>query len=255
MILLRNAPIFLLIMPFAALLQGFSGLGFGIVNMAGFSFLDFDLERISVVVTIVFTLNTFLLLYLSNIRMRIKWKIVLFISIGVLIGIPVGYRFILMFHQMPLFKISLGIIILIASLFFFFPLRFRRKIHPAYGIFFGAVSGFIAGAFMTGGPPLTLYLYSQIDDPRDMKSTVQAAFIIGGFIRLFTVGVGKAGYSTNILLIALIVQLPSFIMLFIGHFLSEKIGLQLIRKIIYGLIGFFGVVIAVNGFAGYIQSL
>ena len=175
------------------------------------------------------------------------------ITIGTIIGIPVGYQFILHYHQLPLFKFFLGIIILFASLFFLFPFRLKREIHPAYGILFGMVSGFIAGAFMSGGPPLTLYLYSQIEDPRDMKSTLQGSFIIGGFIRLFTVGVGKAGYSKSILFISLVVLLPSFLMLFFGHWLSEKLRSQLIRKIIYGLLGFFGAIIAFNGFLAYNQ--
>jgi uncharacterized membrane protein YfcA len=245
----------LIIMPLAALVKGFSGLGFGIINMTTFSFLGVNLERISVVITIIFTVNTLILLYLSHKRMKTDWKRVLLISIGSLIGIPAGYRFILLYHQLPLFKFSLGLVILIASLFFFIPFHFKRQMHPAYGILFGAISGFIGGAFMSGGPPLTLYLYSQMEDPRDMKSTLQAAFIIGGLIRLFTVGIGKAGFSKSILIVSLLAIAPSFFMLYIGHLLSEKLRFGLINKLIYGLLGCFGAVIAINGLSAHLQGM
>lgn len=250
MLTLNNVIIIMLTMSFAALVQGFSGLGFGIINMTVFSFLTFNLERISVAVTIIFIFNTLLLLFLSHKRMKIDWIRVLLVSIGMVLFIPVGYRFILLFYQLPVFKFALGLVILLASLFLLLSFRYKKKIHTAYGILFGCVSGFIAGAFMSGGPPTTLYLYSQIEDPRDMKSTTQAIFIIGGFTRLFTVGIGQIGFTKDVLLISLIVQIPSFLMLVLGHFISEKLDTHIIRKIIYGLLGFFGVIIAVNGFIG-----
>ena len=249
----KIAPI-LIVIPLAAGVRGFAGLGSGIISMTTFSLLDANLERVSVVLNIIFLINTVILLYLSSKRMKINWRQVLFVSIGTAIGIPAGYQFILQYHQMPLFKFYLGIIILLGSGYFFFPFRFRKRIHPTFGILFGAVSGFIAGAFMSGGPPLSLYLYAQMDDPRDMKGTLQATFIISSVIRLVTVGVGKAGYTEDVLLTALIILVPAAVLLYVGHRVSEKLDLHLIRKLIYGLLGIFGAIIAVNGMVSYLSS-
>ncbi len=251
---LKKTMPYLIVIPLAAGVRGFSGLGSGIITMTTFSLLDANLERVSVVLNIIFTINTVILLYLSSRRTRIVWRQVLFVSIGTAIGIPAGYQFILRYHQLPLFKFFLGIIILFGSLYFFFPFHFRKRIQPSFGILFGTVSGFIAGAFMSGGPPLSLYLYSQMDDPRDMKGTLQATFIISSVIRLVTVGVGRAGYSREVLLTALVVFIPAAFMLYIGHRVSEKLDLHLIRKLIYGLLGCFGVVIAINGIATYLSG-
>jgi uncharacterized membrane protein YfcA len=240
---------FLVVIPLAAGVRGFSGLGSGIITMTTFSFLDANLERVSVILNIVFAINTMVLLYLSSRRMKIIWRQVLFVCIGTLIGIPAGYQFILRYHQLPLFKFLLGIIIVAGSLYFFFPVHLGKRIHPVFGIPFGVLTGFIAGAFMSGGPPLSLYLYSQMEDPRDMKGTLQAIFIISSVIRLVTVGVGRVGYTSNVLLVALVVAVPALGMLYIGHRVSEKLDLQLVRKLIYGLLGCFGAVIAVNGMA------
>jgi uncharacterized membrane protein YfcA len=245
---------FLIVIPLAATVRGFAGLGSGIITMTTFSLLDANLERVSVVLNIIFTVNTVILLYLSSRRIKIVWGRVLFVSIGTAIGIPAGYQFILRYHQLPLFKFFLGIIILFGSIYFFFPFRFRKKIHPFYGILFGVVSGFIAGAFMSGGPPLSLYLYSQMDDPRDMKGVLQASFIISSVIRLITVGVGKAGYTADVLFTALSVLIPAAGLLYIGHRISENLDLNLFRKLIYGLLGCFGAVIAVNGMVTYLSG-
>jgi uncharacterized membrane protein YfcA len=250
----KNILPYLIVIPLAAGVRGFAGLGSGIITMTTFSLLDVNLERVSVVLNIIFTVNTIILLYLSSKRTKIVWRQVLFVSIGTAMGIPAGYQFILRYHQLPLFKFFLGIIILFGSLYFFFPFRFRKRIHASFGILFGAVSGFIAGAFMSGGPPLSLYLYSQMDDPRDMKGTLQATFIIASIIRLITVGVGKAGYTEDVLLTALVVLIPAAFMLYIGHRVSEKLDLGLIRRLIYGLLGVFGAIIAINGMVTYLSG-
>jgi uncharacterized membrane protein YfcA len=250
----RNILPYLIVIPLAAGVRGFSGLGSGIITMTTFSLLDANLERVSVVLNIIFAINTLILLYLSSRRIKIVWRHVLFVSIGTVVGIPAGYQFILRYHQLPLFKFFLGLIIVSGSIYFFFPVHIRKSIPAGFGIGFGAVSGFIAGAFMSGGPPLSLYLYSQMDDPRDMKGTLQMIFIISSVVRLVTVGVGKAGYSREVLLTALVVLLPAAGMLYLGHRISEGLDLHLFRKLIYGLLGCFGAVIAVNGMAIFLSS-
>ena len=94
--------------------------------------------------------------------------------------------------------------------------------NPFLEILFGLVSGFISGAFMSGGPSLSLYLYSQIDDPRDMKGTLHAVFIISSILRLITVGVGEAGYTRSVILTTLVGMIPTAFILYLGHRVSEK---------------------------------
>lgn len=249
----KNIFPYLIVIPCAALVRGFAGLGSGIITMTTFSLLDVNLERVSVVLNIIFTVNTIILLSLSSQRTKIIWRHVLFVITGTAVGIPAGYQFILSYHQLPIFKFFLGIIILFGSLYSFFSFRLRKRLHPSFGVLFGAVSGFIAGAFMSGGPPLSLYLYTQMDDPRDMKGTLQATFLISSIIRLITVGVGKNGYTEDVLFTALVVLVPAAFMVFLGHRISEKIALHLIRRMIYGLLGCFGALIAINGLATYLS--
>jgi uncharacterized membrane protein YfcA len=244
---------YLIVIPLAAGVRGFCGLGSGIITMTSFSMIGANLERVSVVLNIVFAFNTLILLYLSSKRIRIIWRQVLFVCIGTLVGIPAGYQYILRYHELPLFKFFLGLIIIAGSIYFFFPVHIGRKFHPLFGIPFGVASGFIAGAFMSGGPPLSLYLYTQMDDPRGMKGTLQAIFIISSVIRLVTVGVGNVGYTWGVMKVALQVAAPAALMLYVGHTVSEKLDTDLIRKLIYGILGCFGAVIAVNGLVTFLS--
>ena len=79
-------------------------------------------------------------------------------------------------------------------------------------------------------------------------------FIISSVVRLMTVGVGRAGYTGDVLLTAAIVLVPSAFMLYIGHRVSEKLDLHIIKKLIYGFLGCFGAVIAVNDMIIFLNS-
>ncbi len=234
-------------MTLASVILGYSGLGFGLICMTAFSFLPFNLERITAMLTIVIIILCFILLLLSYKRFKIDWGKIGLISIGLTFGVPLGYFYILKYHASPIFKFSLGLIILFVSLFSLLPSCFKGKIHSNFAVLFGAISGFLGGAFITGGPVLTLYMYSQVEDPRDMKSTLQAIFIIGNTIRLITIGVGNIGYTKDVIIISSIVLIPVLLMLYFGHVLSEKFRVVIIRKTIYGFICFFGILITING--------
>ena len=109
----------LIVIPLAAGKRGIVGLGSGIITMTTFSLLGINLKRVSVVLNIIFLINSFVLFYLSYQRTRISWHHVLFVCIGSAVSIPAGYQFILRYHQLPFFKFFLGIVILFGSLYFF----------------------------------------------------------------------------------------------------------------------------------------
>ena len=237
------------VITIAALVHGFSGVGFGLVSMIIFSFIFNDIERIAAVVGIIGTLVFTGLFFISKDNKKIDWLKVLIISPGSVLGTYVGYKFLLLFNNNAIFKVFIGIAILILSMIsvFKYPVKFISDDKGVLAFFTGIISGIISGVFIAGGPPLALYLYSQVDDPRDVKGTLQVIFIITGLIRVVIVGIGKIGYSKDILFISLIVVLPVIAMLFLGNHISKKSKEEIIRKIIYYFIGFSGLIIALMG--------
>jgi len=114
------------VITIAALVHGFSGVGFGLVSMIIFSFIFNDIERIAAVVGIIGTLVFTGLFFISKDNKKIDWLKVLIISLGSVLGTYVGYKFLLLFNNNAIFKVFIGIAILILSMIsvFKYPVKF-----------------------------------------------------------------------------------------------------------------------------------
>jgi uncharacterized membrane protein YfcA len=239
------------IMAGAAFIHGYSGVGYGLVPMTVYSFLHSDLERLTVVISMI-SLCSFLLLFVLSTRgNRMDLGIFFPVSIGSILGVPLGYRYILFFHDRPLFKITLGAVILLVSLLSLSDNRLRHRLKRGWGVLFGFIGGFIGGAFISGGPVIALYVYSQVEDPRNQKGTLQAIFLVGIIVRLISVGIGVVGYTTDVLIMSSILVIPTSIMLILGHLLSAGFNVTAIKRSIFLFLCIFGIVIAINGFVPF----
>jgi len=237
----------MLIFAFAAFTQGFTGLGFGIIAIAGIAFSPWDLERASVVINILLIFLNFTIIYAGRKDFKIGWKLVGVILLGEGVGVPIGYWFIYTFGQRPVFRLSLGMVLIIFSLYFLFSPSIKKSLHLSTGIAAGIVGGFFAGAFTAGGPPLALFLYSKYKSPGDAKSTLQVVFMAATMWRLFNIMWYEKGVTVEVLFTASL-SIPIVILFaFIGHLVTNHIPNTLYLKIVYLLIGFAGILNIVNG--------
>ncbi|MCL5270538.1 MAG: sulfite exporter TauE/SafE family protein [bacterium] len=231
----------------AAFVHGYGGIGFGIVAMALLSFLELGMERPSVVANINAMVAMALLFFLARTRSRVDWREAVLLLLGTAVGMPIGYWFICRFGDQPVFRVLLGGFLL------FFALDGTRGIHaprtlPAgAGVGMGAMSGFTGGAFVAAGPPVVFYLYSRVRDPRQMKATAQAVFMIGTAARLFMVGAGDAGYTREIVALGLAAAPVCAVGLAVGHGLSHRGSPLLFKRCVYTFIALFGAVILARG--------
>lgn len=112
----------------------------------------------------------------------------------------------------------------------------------------GAISGIITGAFVSGGPPLILFLYSQVRDPREMKATVQALFILSTTYRLILVLSSGPPPSVDLLLNAVVSLLFAVPILYFAHRLSTVSSATFFSRVAYTILGAFGVVMLSRAF-------
>ena len=77
--------VFGLIVAFAAFSQGFMGLGFGIIAIAGIGFTPWDMERATVVINLILIVLNCTIIYAGRKDFRINWKLV-----GVILAGEVG---------------------------------------------------------------------------------------------------------------------------------------------------------------------
>ncbi len=232
-----------LVCPLVALgafTQGFTGLGFGIVILAGIVFTPWDFERSTVIVNLLVLALHGSVIWSSRKEARIQWRLVGMILIGLGVGVPLGYWFILVSGTQPVFQLVFGI-----SLTGFAAnelIKPRIKAMPqAFGLPAGVLGGFLGGAFTTSGPPIAIFLYSQHKDPALLKSTLQLIFMIATIWRLFNIILFGPGITLPIIKISLICLLIVLLFAFIGHRASLKVSSKTFLKTVYLLIATAGI--------------
>jgi uncharacterized membrane protein YfcA len=167
--------------------------------------------------------------------------------IGEIVGVPLGYLFILILGNQPIFRLILGVSLIGFAVNGLLRPRFRQKLSLFFGSVAGLIGGFLTGAFTMGGPPLALFLYSRYQNPVDAKATLQIMILMACIYRLFNIFMFGEGITPNILKIGAISLL--FVMVFsgIGHLSSRRIPKELFVKIIYLFICFAGIMSVIRG--------
>jgi uncharacterized protein len=237
--------IILVVLACAAFLHGYTGFGFGLVAMTAFSFLAVDIERISVVVTITVIILMIEIVVLAKKSAGlhwIMWKAVGLIFIGELVGIPIGYWFVLNYGGLPIFRFVFGIILIGFCINGLLRPKLKTRIPDGYVPLIGLASGLVGGAIMSGGPPLVLYLYSREDEPRRTVATLQVCFLFMCLYRLVIVGVGTLGITGDILFQSSLAIPAILLMTALGFMLSKRVSSKSFLKVVFVFIGVAGLV-------------
>jgi uncharacterized protein len=229
-------PILIAIAIGAAFAQGFSGFGFGILFMAALSLGDADLERASVFVMLGTLVLVTTLLVRSHGRLRVDWRQAGGIAAGALITIPLGYRFILHFGDLAVSRAVFGLALIAFAVERASKPHIKRHIPTFLAPFFGMVSGLLSGAFVSGGPPVILYLYAQEEDPRTAVGTAQAVFLGGGLYRLAIVLMGHRGIPRDLWLPALWIAPFVILATLLGFHAAQRFRVRFFLLTVYALV-------------------
>ena len=241
--------VFYLIVGFSAFAQGFMGLGFGIIAIAGIGLTPWDMERATVVINLVLVVLNCTIICVGRKDFHINWKLVSVILAGELVGVPFGYWFIFTFGNRPVFRLALGIVLIIFAVNQLFRPTIRKVLHMGYGVAAGVLGGFLAGGFTAAGPPLALFIYSQYKNVADAKGTLQVVFMTATLWRLFNIIMFGRGITPQIMKIACI-SLPIIIVFAtLGHLITRRVSSKMFEKVVYSFIGFAGILYIIKGLA------
>ena len=229
----------------AAFVQGYAGFGIGIVSITLLAFLPRGMAGLTAVISLCATVAILLLLRLSHAERGVDWASAWRLIAGAAVGMPLGYWFIHAFGDRPVFRIALGAALLAFAGNGLFGRRVQRKLPRWVGVPAGVCSGFLSGAFVSGGPPVVIYLYSRTDDPRDMKATIQFVFLANLAYRHTAIAL-TGDYTISVLALAAWAAPVGAIALYLGHRLSRRGSVALFRKVVFTLIALFGVVLIVR---------
>ncbi len=239
----------------AAFIQGYGGFGFGITAMALVSLSGGSLEVSSSVVMIVATAMVLWLLRLSWHDGRIDWPNIGRLFAGALLGVPLGYWFLVTYGNLPLGRVVLGVVLAGFGTVGLLAGRTGIRMGTRWGPLMGIVSGFIGGAFVSGGPPVVIYLYAQADEPRTMKPTIQVIFLIMLLMRLVAAGTTGVLWKPAVLMLSAVSLPAAALLLALGHRLSKLTSTETFRLSVQGLIGVSGVLLIALNWGAWWESM
>jgi uncharacterized membrane protein YfcA len=239
--------LFGLLIGLGAFTQGFTGIGFGIIVLAGIAFTPWDFERATVVLNLLLLVLNGSIIYASRKEAPINWRLIGYILIGEAAGVPLGYWFILAFGSRPVFRIVFGVTLALFAANELFRLRIRKELNMAWGVLAGIVGGFLSGAFTAGGPPIALFVYSRQQDPRLVKGTLQTVFLGATIWRLANIMMMGKGITLPVVKIAAVTLPILLICTALGHAASRRVSKAMFLKIVFCFILLAGITNILKG--------
>jgi uncharacterized protein len=169
----------------SGIVQGAAGFGFGLVSIALMS-LVVDVKEASVMLALsALSINVYIFCRLHRWFRFDRVKTMMVCS---LLGVPLGVMFLVRADVLWLLRI-LGVLLLMSAVQNVFPLFARLRWHPIFaGAPSGALTGALAGAFGTGGPPAVAYIAGQNFDKLRFAATMQAVLGISAILRIGCLG-------------------------------------------------------------------
>lgn len=169
------------IVMFAGVVRGFSGFGFAVIAVVGLNFF-FD-PKVSVLIVLSLDLICSINLWRQALA-QADFGTLKVLIIGSLLGIPIGYTFLLLIPSDTL-KLLICLTILILSLLLFSnftPFNANKK-HTKLG--FGLASGAGTASASIGGPMIVYYMLSSQLSTQSQRATMILFFIASEALTVF----------------------------------------------------------------------
>ncbi|MCP3985231.1 MAG: sulfite exporter TauE/SafE family protein [bacterium] len=226
----------LAVLTLAACVQGFLGFGFGIVAMSGLT-LSHDLIHAAGVVNLCGLVTTSGQLF--SLREHVLWRPAVRIAPAMLVGVVMGVLALGTLDRTLMVR-ALGVTTIVIALWSLSRPRLQTREMPVLDGGVGLVSGFLGGAFNTGGPPLIAHLYRRSDPPDAIRATIQVLFLLGGSTRALTAA-SQGMFDRSVLLDAG-AAVPTVLLGLVGGFaIARRVGTERFRAaswVALGLLGF-----------------
>lgn len=224
-----------LVLFLGGFIQGLSGFGAVLISLPLLAaFLD-----IKVVIPLVaMAAQSMALIQLIEMRRHFELKAVLPLVVSALPGVLVGVFFLKRFDK-SLIHLTLGIILIVYSLYRLLFQNDMRGIRERWAYLFGFLGGCLGGAFGAAGPPVILYTSLKSWSKNKKKVTLQGFFVLSGFV--IVIAHALVGLSTVTTAKLFAISLP---MIFLGSYAGSfffgrlpEAGYHRIMLILLALLG------------------
>lgn len=242
----------IVIFMFGAFLKGWSGFGTNLVVpplLLMLSRFTDSKEVMIIVISVNLVLNIVMLIQ----NKKFNYHYLFDISVLVLTGITFSVLSSFLFTSIDdsLFRILLGIMIILVTLNRIFKLRFHfKELTNKHYIITGAISGVLNGMFGLGGVPVLILLGSTKMDKEKFKSTLVSYFMVMNFIFILPI-LFQGGYNgfifTNILYLVVFAVGACLL----GIYSSTRVSDKLFQRVMNFVLIFFGLNLIYSGLFGH----
>lgn len=220
------------------LVQSITGFGAGIVIM---SVLPFFLSvaqsaAVSNVITIILVISMF-----WQYRKYTNWKLVLWPAVYFIIGVAIALAIVFAVN-VQLMKMIFSIFLIFLAIYFAF-FGSKVKISPNFWTMFlcSFFSGLGAGLFAIGGPLMVLYYLEVTKTRQEYLGTLQAQFLVTNLLSIIMRSSSNL-LTMDLIPISLLGMAAITVGLIYGNRISDHLDSELIKKMIYVVIGACGVI-------------
>jgi uncharacterized membrane protein YfcA len=216
--------------------QGLCGFGFGLVSMSLMP-LVIPIKQAAAISTI-FSLLATVATFVRHFR-EYNWRLGLTFLICVCAGVPAGVYFLDRASETVLLRI-LGVMMLVFAGREFLLSKQPKAIPGFLTIPMGLFSGGLSGAFNLGGIPTAAYAYSHPWTRGQIMAFLQVMITSSSLLRIFCYK--KFGMLSQFsLLNGLLLLVPLYLAIWLGHFVMTKVPQKQMRRSVFGFIGATGV--------------
>ena len=165
----------------------------------------------------------------KNIDKSVIGKLGIASAVGVVAGIVV-----LTYSQPVVLKKALGIFILLYVIYVLTG-KTNLKLGNKGNMMFGALGGFFAGVFSTGGPLYVIAVKNTVEEVKVFRATMIGVLALVTTVRLPSLAIGGVLNVTHLKMSLII--FPVFILAqFLGNHMFLKINENLFKKVLLGLL-------------------
>lgn len=230
-----------IIVLLASFVRAVSGFGYALIATPLLTFV-FDAKSVVVMNIILANVSNIVVLY--HMRRHIDVKRVIFLSLGGILGVPVGV-YLLSWLDPLMIKLAIAVIVVPSSLVLLLghSHQFKRD-HLGCSVA-GFAGGILTASTSLGGPPVVLFLINQGLTLEKFVGTIAAYFMFVGIISISVFS--SLGMITTDLLIRIATLIPvSLLGIYIGIKVMPKINMTLFRRIGLSIVCITALVIVVS---------
>ena len=205
------------VVVFAGVVRGYSGFGFAVISVIGLNFFLEPKQSVAVVLSLDLICSINLLKKAIN---QANFETLKKLTIGSLLGIPIGYTCLLLIPS-EILKILICLVIVVLSLFLFSSYRPFDTEKTSTKLAFGLASGAGTASASIGGPMIVYYMLSSNLSTSTQRATMILFFIIIELLSITTIMLGGMVDATlpKALLILLV---PTLISVQVGQYLFTR---------------------------------